>query len=456
MGLAAELASLNIPQTIVMREDIPDRIAQEFLKYFLEAFASGQPSYLAVREARERLQGLEGEYPCASWLPVIFQNPACQLLNWEPRRYVPNFKMVMAASLAVAVLVLGVRHLGILQPLELMAYDRMMQLRPEEKPDLHILVIEVTQEDIKAQDPKERGWFSLSNDKLIQVIKKINQHQPSVIGLDMYRDESPLSDIKPSTDLAKLFKENENHLFSACKVRESNTDLTDPAPASFIPAESLGFSDVVYELDSYSGKRHQLIRRHLLYMNPDSKSHCQADYSINLLLAQHILYKQYNIQINKKSDTVFDLGKARFQKFPDRAGGYQSSDSRGFQILLNYRKSENYRDKPKDFVSHTTVSELLKPNSVLPDRIKDKIILIGVTDPAVPDDFQTPYGTPIRGVFLHAQMISQINSASATGERPLLGVWAWWADGLWICGWSVVGGLIVWRFWGAIPIVGQQ
>jgi len=76
LGLARNLADLQIPQIIVMREPIPDRVAQEFLKYFLEAFSRGERFYLAVREARERLQGLEAEFPCASWLPLICQNPA--------------------------------------------------------------------------------------------------------------------------------------------------------------------------------------------------------------------------------------------------------------------------------------------------------------------------------------------------------------------------------------------
>ncbi|NJR65574.1 MAG: CHAT domain-containing protein, partial [Leptolyngbyaceae cyanobacterium CRU_2_3] len=59
LGLARSFADLHIPQMIVMREPVPDRVAQEFLKYFLEAFAQDEPLYLAVREARERLQGLE-------------------------------------------------------------------------------------------------------------------------------------------------------------------------------------------------------------------------------------------------------------------------------------------------------------------------------------------------------------------------------------------------------------
>ncbi|MEX0267770.1 CHAT domain-containing protein [Leptolyngbyaceae cyanobacterium UHCC 1019] len=83
LGLARELAYLQIPQLIVMREPVPDRVAQEFLKYFLAAYSQGEPLYLAVRSARSRLQGLEGEFPCATWLPVICQHPAEIPPTWQ-------------------------------------------------------------------------------------------------------------------------------------------------------------------------------------------------------------------------------------------------------------------------------------------------------------------------------------------------------------------------------------
>ena len=83
MGLAFELQQLHIPQTIVMREPVPDRVAQTFLTYFLPAFAKGQSLYLAEREARLRLQGLENEFPGASWLPVLVQNPAAVPPSWQ-------------------------------------------------------------------------------------------------------------------------------------------------------------------------------------------------------------------------------------------------------------------------------------------------------------------------------------------------------------------------------------
>ncbi|MBE9215560.1 pentapeptide repeat-containing protein [Plectonema cf. radiosum LEGE 06105] len=82
LGLARQLADLHIPQMIVMREPVPDKVAQEFLKYFLSAFSSGKSLYSSVREARKRLEGLQEEFPYATWLPVIFQNSAEVGMSW--------------------------------------------------------------------------------------------------------------------------------------------------------------------------------------------------------------------------------------------------------------------------------------------------------------------------------------------------------------------------------------
>ena len=86
LGLAQDLADLNLPQMIVMREPVPDKVAQEFLKYFLRSFSGGQSFYLAVKDARERLQGWESQFPCASWLPVICQSRPEIVLTWNHLR----------------------------------------------------------------------------------------------------------------------------------------------------------------------------------------------------------------------------------------------------------------------------------------------------------------------------------------------------------------------------------
>ncbi|MDF5720148.1 MAG: CHAT domain-containing protein [Rhizonema sp. PD37] len=83
LGLAIALEKLNIPAVIVMREPVPNIVAEEFFKHFMEAFAlSRLPLYLAVQQARRKLQGLEDDFPGASWLPTICINPATEPPSW--------------------------------------------------------------------------------------------------------------------------------------------------------------------------------------------------------------------------------------------------------------------------------------------------------------------------------------------------------------------------------------
>jgi len=93
LGIANYLAYLDVPSMIVMREPVPDLVARKFLRFFLKAFSTGKPMYLAVQEARKRLESQEEDdkYPCpaASWLPIICQNPSQPELIW-PTTDIPN------------------------------------------------------------------------------------------------------------------------------------------------------------------------------------------------------------------------------------------------------------------------------------------------------------------------------------------------------------------------------
>jgi CHAT domain len=91
LGIANQLANFGSLTTIVMRNQISDAVAHIFWRHFLEAFSSGKSLYASVRETRERLHGLEDTYRGASWLPVIFHNPAEAPPTWEPASYVSVF-----------------------------------------------------------------------------------------------------------------------------------------------------------------------------------------------------------------------------------------------------------------------------------------------------------------------------------------------------------------------------
>jgi hypothetical protein len=87
LGLAKQLEDLALPQVIVMREKVPDKIAQMFLQDFLNAFAGGDGNrslHDSVREARKKLRDKwQNKYPGISWLPVICQQyPDIQSLTW--------------------------------------------------------------------------------------------------------------------------------------------------------------------------------------------------------------------------------------------------------------------------------------------------------------------------------------------------------------------------------------
>jgi WD40 repeat protein/energy-coupling factor transporter ATP-binding protein EcfA2 len=84
LGLALALEGLHLPTIIVMREPVPNQVVQEFFHHFLQAFAVERLSLSrAVHQARRQLQGLEDEFPGASWLPMLVQNPAVEPPTWN-------------------------------------------------------------------------------------------------------------------------------------------------------------------------------------------------------------------------------------------------------------------------------------------------------------------------------------------------------------------------------------
>ena len=89
LGLAQQFANLGLPYIIVWREAVPDKIAQDFLKYFLNSFARGKSLFASVQDARIKLQELtdkedsQKQIPGVNWLPIICQNTPETAPSWE-------------------------------------------------------------------------------------------------------------------------------------------------------------------------------------------------------------------------------------------------------------------------------------------------------------------------------------------------------------------------------------
>ena len=442
LGLAKDLEDLNIPQVIVMREGVPDFVAQEFVRYFLTEFSRGESLHSAVRYARERLQALEDDYPCASWLPVIYQNPAVEPMVWlqPPSRILLNWKDLLTTAficLLVASLVMGIRHLGLLQASELQAFDRIMQWRSlTEKPDPRLLIVTIDEADIQYQIEKGMNMeFSLSNQALEQLLQKLKQYKAQTIGLDIYRNQAVDSEYR---DLIATLNQDDR-LFAVCKVpAELDGAPEGIPPPPEVPQNRLGFSDFISDDDG-------VLRRHLLSMTPNSPITCPTSYSLSLQLAAHYLNTQnIELQVNKRGN--LQIKDVEFKKLQNHNSGYQAADTSGYQILLNYHSLAC----PRNIAQQISLRDFLQNQEKLnlKELIKNRIVLIGVTAASSTDEWKTPYSAVIPrpkkvipGVYIQAHMVSQIISA-AIDNRPLIWWLPWWMDGLWIWLWCFIGGIL--------------
>lgn len=439
LGLAQALADLQIPQVIVMRELVADRAAQSFFRHFLTTFARHQSLYSAVREARERLEQLENEYPCSTWLPVICQNPAEPLVTWSslqgrqqrdrPALPRPRLSVLMLTTVLVTALVMGARQLGWLQPLELRAFDQLMQLRPSEPADPRLLLVTVTERDVQIQDPQERRGASLSDRALGQLLAKLNRHQPRAIGLDIYRD-FPI-DPRQSDLLTQL--QNSPQFVAVCEVGET-AEQPGTRPLEGVPSERLSFSDLPLDEDG-------VVRRQILGMAPSPQSFCVTDTSFSLRLSQ-LYFASVELQTQRDSEGVLQIGATRFPQLRPDSGGYHSIDALGYQILLNYRVAD-------PVAQQVTLSQILNGSldAQLAELVRDRIVLIGTVAPSFKDYVFTPYsrGQQARempGVVVQAHMTSQILSAVLDGRSLLQGT-PFWATVLWVWSGALVGGLLV-------------
>lgn len=332
---------------------------------------------------------------------------------------------VLIASLAASALVIGARQLSLLEDLELNTFDRLVRLQPDRGIDPRLLIVAIDEEDIR-----NLGKWPTNDQKLNQLLEKLEQNQPAAIGLDIYRD---LPAEPGNAELATTLQLTDN-IIAVCKSGSSDKDR-GVAPPPVVPEDRLGFSDIVVDADG-------VVRRNLLTLTPAPNAVCPASYSFSFQLALQYLAKQ-KIKLQKTDREYWQLGSTVFTPIDKDTAEYQDVDARGYQILLDYRSSGKVAEQ-------VSLTDVLQGN-VDPSLIKNRIVLIGVTASSGNDFLYTPYSKGQRqdsrmpGVAVHAQAVSQIVSAALGKERSLFWIMPGWAEVPWIFVWSLVGGILVWR-----------
>lgn len=337
-------------------------------------------------------------------------------------RRIWKWRLSVISTCSVTGLIVGLKFLGAFQLLEWAALDSWFRLRPLEESDSRIVIIGISEQDIN-----EGKRWPLTDAFMAQLIQKVVDQEPRVIGLDLYRD-FPLE--PGHQDLVEVM-ESTPQLIGIEKV------LGDPVapPPSLEKRDQVGIADFVLDAD---GK----IRRGLIsFRTPDN----QVKVSLGARLAlSYLAVEGVSLnELDEKSER-YQLGQAVFQRFESNDGGYVGADAAGYQLLLNFRGVSCTDTTLRCPFQVISMGEFLS-GQLPPDLLQDRIVLIGVTASSLQDHFYNPYSygeaISITGVEVHAHLASQIISATLDG-RALIQTWPESLEYLWIFVWSSGGTLL--------------
>lgn len=327
-----------------------------------------------------------------------------------------RWRGVLIASPSIAILLIGLRLAGLLQPLELAAWDYFLRLRPLETVDSRIVIIEMNEADI------QKLGYPISDEKLAQLLSIIKKHQPRVIGLDIYRDLPVEPGFK---QLEEVFASTPN-LFGIQKIAgHINSSRVNPPP-KLKELGQVAASDVVIDADIK-------VRRNLLSVvdkGGETILGLGSQLAVSYLKAENI-----SLELVDGKTLKFKLGKGFFLPLDKSDGSYVKIDAGGYQILANFR---NLRSGfPTVSMSQVLAGEMP------PEFVRDRIVLIGPTAASLDDFFNTPYGDRSSGVSIHADVASQLISSALEGRQQIQ-IWSETYEYLWIVSWSFIGAILSW------------
>jgi CHASE2 domain-containing sensor protein/class 3 adenylate cyclase len=355
---------------------------------------------------------------------------------------VAELGLVAMTSLVTIGLVLGARQMSWIQPLELYAYDKMVQLPSRDRGlDDRLLIVGITEDDINYF---VRKW-PIPDQTIAEALAKLQQLHPKVIGLDMWRN-IPIGSSQDHQALLQQFQQNNVFVISL-------VGQTPPPDNAEHYKQRIGANNVLIDPDG-------VLRRHYLFATSTDPRYARFAedgifYALSLRLAlAYLAHYQIYPNSSPENPSHLQLGKAVFLPLQANDGGYQNIDAAknpedvgGYQFLVDYRSGKGVA--PQISLQQLWEGKKADGQPIAP-LVKDKIVLIGAIAESAKDLQLTPYSTGntsekarMPGVMVHATATSQILDA-ALGKRQLFWFWPEWAEILWVAGWILVGGSLGW------------
>ena len=320
----------------------------------------------------------------------------------------------------VAGVVIAIRLTGAIQLLEWAIYDQYFQMRSIEPVDDRILLVTIREADIS-----NLGQWPLSDAILAKLIRNLDQHQPAVIGLDLYRDLP----VEPGHQEWVEVMASTPNLIGV----EKAIGRTVSAPAELKRQGQVALTDLLVDAD---GK----FRRGLL-SHPNSDDQLRLGFGAALAV-QYLATQGVPQEVIDEKQKIYRLGEAILKPLRGNDGGYVRTNAGGYQVLINFRGHA-------DRFPQVSVTDVLN-DRITPELVRDRIVIIGGMATSLNDLFYTPHSSRLintpestAGMVIHANLASTLVSAALDG-RAMIQVWPEPIEAVWIVIWSGLGALGYW------------
>lgn len=319
-------------------------------------------------------------------------------------------------GMVVIGLVMAARLTGSLQGLELLALDTFLRSRPTEPADDRVVLI-----GIDATDIKQVGYPIAERD-LIKLLNTLQRYKPAVIGLHLLQNQIAKSD---DAALRAALKQRQNLIVSETVLSAADQI---PLPPGF-PVDQVGLIDLIPDRDNH-------VRRTILgTFDPRTFDPTNAGvYKLSLtirLVETYLSAQDKNLTLKNglRDQKAMRFGATELPRLRP-SGAYAGVETGSPQLLLNFRQQH------QPFRSFS-LSEV-KAGKVEPNELRDRIVIIGITDPKIRPIIPTAAIEPTNSLDIQAHTVSQIISA-VLDQRLLLKTWTDGWEYLWIVGWGSVG-----------------
>lgn len=370
------------------------------------------------------------------------RNPFPRLFKLIAKPFKSQALGCLLISLLITGAILLVRAQGWLQRLESITYDRFVKGRMKtDSKDDRIVLVGMTEQDLV-----DYG-FPIPDDKLLEVIQKIDGQKPAITALDMYRDLPEPRGQAPAE--YEKFQKNLLNLESVFAIER--VGIVD-APSEFYGTDRVLANNLPKDIQIDG-----VFRRGMLFAEQRKKKPKEdADSLQALSLGMAIAYlasKEIDVGFEPGPDQrpLLRLNKTIIPRLTSDAGGYVGLQVKDYEYLVDFEAPLSFRvekkspDNPLGQFSDDTpydysFGEVIR-DQVPPGAFTGKIVVLATVMQSIKDSNPTPIDENLRGVQQHIMMTHQLLGYALDGKKPT-GWWPEWGEILWITGCTLAGGML--------------